>query len=91
MGGEYHTVIIAHVVISIGWERSAYQTNEDLDTVELCAVVRSLSQSEINRDAFSFPVGCSSGSAGYRDTHYNMYCYVVGAFYVSIYKSLCTA
>lgn len=51
-------------MISIGWERPAYPTNEDLDTVELCAVVRSHSQSEINRNTFSLPVSCSPGSAG---------------------------
>lgn len=51
-------------MITIGWERTSYDTNENEDMVELCAVIRS--PAAVDRDPFTLQVTCSPGLAGKR-------------------------
>ena len=57
-----HSLQFIYIVIVVGWERPDYDTSEDEDMVELCAVIRS--PSEIDRDPFTLVVSCTPGSAG---------------------------
>ena len=41
-----------------------YDTNEDNDMVQLCAVITSPSSSDIDRDPFTLSVSCTPDSAG---------------------------
>lgn len=62
---SYESIIITlslSLVITIGWEMTSYDTSEDEDMVELCAVIQS--PAVIDRDPFTLQVACSPGSAG---------------------------
>ena len=61
---EHNSLYSPSLVIVIGWERTSYDTSENEDMVELCAVITS--PALFDRDPFTLQVSCSPGSAGKR-------------------------